>query len=497
MISWRDEDDRVHRGSLFAIFAALANGAAWSFPALRPHQREPWHAFTVQIATMALIRSGRDTLPQDEAGWRDLLMTLTPDQPEAWQLVVDDWTKPALLQPPIVAPGDRAAYKNLLPTPDALDMLVTAKNHDVKQERMVAATEEDWLFALVTLQTTEGFLGAGNYGVSRMNGGFATRMALGVRPRGGAADMFRCDVRRLVADGRSRPERRTGIPLLWAVPWDGTVSLDFEKLDELYVEICRRVRLRLSPGGEVDALAAGSKCARVAASHLKGLTADPWAPLKADASSSHTPSGAGFGYRQIARLLDRKEIVRPLLAEPHDSDDAAGLSIVAAALVRRQGKTEGLHRRAIRTSRFQQLANGETSALDRIGEVAGKRAGEAGDAGRQLRRALISLVQGGPEKARLDDDTARKKTDRWIDRFDAIVDAEFFDAPFWTEAASDPANHRLAWRTRLRAVANDVFDLAAESAPRTEVRRVRALARARSFLNGQMAKWMEEVQYGE
>ena len=90
---------------------------------------------------------------------------------EAWELVVDDWSKPALLQPPTVAATDRAAYKNRLPTPDALDMLVTAKNHDLKQERMVGASEQDWLFALVTLQTTEGFLGAGNYGVSRMNGG--------------------------------------------------------------------------------------------------------------------------------------------------------------------------------------------------------------------------------------------------------------------------------------------------------------------------------------
>lgn len=499
MIGWRDEDGNVHRGSLFGAFAALASGQAWSFPALRPHQREPWHAFTVQVAALALIRAGQDTLPTTEAAWRELLIGLTPDYPdgEAWALVVNDWTRPALLQPPIVAAGDRAAYKNRLPTPDALDMLVTAKNHDVKQARMVGAADEDWLFALVTLQTTEGFLGAGNYGISRMNGGFASRMALGVRPIGGGAAMaFQRDVARLVADAAARPDRRDGTPLLWTVPWDGTTSFSIDALDELYVEICRRIRLTHTSDGTIVGLAAGSKCARVAAAETKGKTGDPWAPMKADGSSSHTPTGAGFGYRQIANLLDGKKITLPLLAAPHAGDDQAALSIVAAALVRGQGKTEGLHRRTVRTYRLDRLA-GDDAPIERIGLVARKRADEAGEAARRLRRALISLVQGGPDQARFDDEAAKKKTERWLDRFDDAVDAEFFDAPFWSETAGDDANHRLTWRTRLRGLADDVFEAAADAAPRTEVRRIRARARARSFLDGQMRKWMDEVQYGE
>ncbi len=498
MIGWRDETGQVHRGSLFAAFAALARGAAWSFPALRPHQREPWHAFTVQVAALALIRAGVDTLPESEAAWRDLLLGLTPGQPEAWQLVVDDWTRPALLQPPIVAPGDKAAYKNRLGTPDALDMLVTAKNHDLKQERMIGAGDEDWLFALVTLQTSEGFLGAGNYGISRMNGGFASRMSLGVRPdSGGAASGFRRDVPRLVANARARTDRRTGTALLWTVPWDGTRSLAYNELDELYVEICRRIRLRRDEGGAIAALAAGSKAARVAAGEIKGRTDDPWAPLKADGSSSHTPTGAGFGYRQMATLLDPAKITLPLLAVPHGDDAATGLSIVAAALVRGQGKTEGLHRRAVAISRQVEDAFGDQVPLDRIGAVAGVRAGEANEAGRRLRRALIALVQGGPETARLDNDAAKKKTNRWLNAFDRTVDAAFFDTPFWAEVAAPSGDHRVAWRTWLRATASDVFETAAQAAPRTEIRRIRARVRARAFFDGQMGKWMQEVRHGE
>jgi hypothetical protein len=213
MIRWRDGDGRLYQGSLFAALAALACGDAWSFPALRPHQREPWHAFTVQVAALALIQAGIDELPTDETSWRDLLIGLTPEQPngEAWALVVDDWSKPALLQPPVLVEANRASYKtkaeDVLQTPDALDMLVTSRNHDVKQERIGEASDEDWLFALVTLQTMEGIMGAGRYGISRMFGGYGNRMSLGVRPVGGGASaVFKRDVRRVVSDARSRPD---------------------------------------------------------------------------------------------------------------------------------------------------------------------------------------------------------------------------------------------------------------------------------------------------
>jgi CRISPR system Cascade subunit CasA len=247
-------------------------------------------------------------------------------------------------------------------------------------------------------------------------------------------------------------------------------------------------------GDAVEGLAAGSKCARVAATELKGKTGDPWLPVKADGSSSHTPTGAGFGYRQMTNLLDRAKVTEPLLARLSPEDDRDGLAIVAAALVRGQGKTEGLHRRLVRTSRVAEIEEtGEVDVLDRIGDVARARSNDAGEAGKRLRRALISLVQGGPDQARLDDDAAGKKVDPWVRRFDTRADGVFFDDAFWLEAASKPGDHRRLWRERLRDMARDVFDEAAEAAPRTEMRRIRAIARAKSYLEGQMAKWIGEI----
>ena len=55
------------------------------------------------------------------------------------------------------------------------------------------AAPDDWLFALVSLQTQEGFLGAGNYGISRMNGGFACRPGVGIAPVGHWGERWRRD----------------------------------------------------------------------------------------------------------------------------------------------------------------------------------------------------------------------------------------------------------------------------------------------------------------
>ena len=103
---------------------------------------------------------------------------------------------------------------------------------DIMRERMRQAEPDDWLFALVSLQTQEGFLGAGNYGISRMNGGFSSRPALGVAPHGGAGRRWRRDVAALLATRDEVAEVHGlqadgGLKLLWLAPWDGTTSTAF------------------------------------------------------------------------------------------------------------------------------------------------------------------------------------------------------------------------------------------------------------------------------
>jgi len=270
--------------SLPDVLALLTADQVVAFPALRPHQRQAWHAFLVQLAALALLQAEQIEPSTEASEWARLLRGLTPDWlgDEPWSLVSSP-DKPALLQAPVPG-GNLSDFKKQLETPDVLDMLITSKNHDLKRQVMTDAAPEDWLFALVTLQTMEGFLGAGNYGISRMNGGFANRPAVSIVPPGGIGARFCRDVSMLIAYRGEAFEQvpqfplQGGLGLLWLKAWDGTRQLGLGEIDPYYIEICRRVRLIEEANG-LGAVTAGSKKARIAAADLKGNTGDPWLPI--------------------------------------------------------------------------------------------------------------------------------------------------------------------------------------------------------------------------
>ena len=132
----RRYSDRLAWTSLPEAYVALMANEVEAFPALRPHQRHAWHALLVQLGAMAMHRDGLDTPPSDAGEWRRIIQALTPDWPgdEPWQLVVDDITRPAFMQPPASSQDREKDFKNTVTTPDDLDMLVTSKNHDLKSE---------------------------------------------------------------------------------------------------------------------------------------------------------------------------------------------------------------------------------------------------------------------------------------------------------------------------------------------------------------------------
>jgi CRISPR system Cascade subunit CasA len=498
-IRHRTDAGVVREADLFGTFAALARDEVEGLPALRPHQRHPFHAFAAQVGALALLEASRADIPEDAASWEALLLALTPLHPggEAWQLVVDDWSKPALLQPPGMTASDKRAT-----TPDELDMLVTGRNHDLKGARMEAAEDDDWLFALVSLQTQEGWGGATNYWISRMNSGYGARVALGLSPasqRPGAA--FRRDVARLLAirdKVEETSEAAGALALVWTEPWDGTRSISFDQLDPYYIEICRRVRLTNAGDGSLRAVLAGSKAPRIEAGALKGVTGDPWAPVMADGSKSWGVSASGFGYRKMTDLLDARTVTLPPLADLA-APDAEGMVLHAAAVARGQGKTEGFHERTIPVPARARSILREPGGTARLGAVVGERREAAAQAQRILRHALFTLHQGGPsaDKLRLDDEATAAEVRRWELVLDTAIDAAFFDAAFWDEVAAEGPQEDVRarfgppWRKRLRAMARDVLERALDGAPRTQMRRLRAKAKAVGLFEGRMAAFVE------
>ena len=148
---------------------------------------------------LALHADGEAEPVGDEADWRRRLLQLSGGVEEAWCLIVEDLSLPAFFQSPVPEGRLEKVYKKHFNRPDEIDVLITAKNHDVKQATIASDAVEQWIYALVTLQTMEGFSGRGNYGIARMNGGFGSRPAICVAPPGGWSARWQRDVPLLCA----------------------------------------------------------------------------------------------------------------------------------------------------------------------------------------------------------------------------------------------------------------------------------------------------------
>jgi CRISPR system Cascade subunit CasA len=506
--------------TLPGVLAELARDEVEEFRALRPHQRHPWHALCVQLAAMALQRAGVTETPLDEAApaneaeWAALLRGLTPEWPDdaPWRLVSPP-DQPAFMQAP--APdGDLSDYKAEIPTPDALDMLVTSKNHDLKSEVMTCARPEDWVFALISLQTMEGFMGAGNYGISRMNGGFASRPAVGVVPAASPGARFVRDLRILLrsrqailANNDLKPT--VGLGLVWVRPWDGHDQIRFSDLDPFYIEICRRVRLE-DHAGLLVARVSGSRKARISAAELKGRTGDLWTPIEQTDSAGKawpepkalTITGDGFSYQKMTELLLRSRYQQPFAQEIADDDADTGLAISACGLARGQGKTEGYHERIVPISK-RVVSLFRTRATDALAGWAAERVEEAGQLrGKVLRSALFALLQDGPDQVNFRAAETSDRADRFLERLDKAIDATFFD-DLWQEEEQAEAGEaarlavRIAWHRRFAEVAHDLLLEAADSVPHASMRRYRARVRAERVFFGARNKYFPHLQAKE
>ena len=460
LINYRQFAGTLGVASLPEVYAALMADEVDAFPALRPHQRHAWHAFLVQLGAMAMHRDGLDTTPSDADEWRRIIQALTPDwlDDAPWQLVVGDITRPAFIQPPTSSQEREKDFKNAVATPDGLDMLVTSKNHDLKSEVAERGGLDDWIYALITLQTMEGFGGAGNYGISRMNGGLGNRSAFAFAPAGqspgahvrrdiGALLEFLPDI---LAE---HPGTGSGQCLLWTLPWDGNASeaLPLSRLHPLYVEVCRRIRLQLAAPSDLRAVRASSKAARVQAKSLNGLTGDPWALIdhrdKKGDKVLTLPAG-GFNYKRVTEYLTSADYGRPLLLSPTKSERQSHepLELVARAMVRGQGKTEGYHERRVPVRHRFKMATMRRGGggLDDVAAISQARIEDVGKVQRILSHAIQTFANRGDSTNSKPEHRERART--WLNRLDEIVDATFFDAlqdEFETGAADRPGiRHR-------------------------------------------------------
>ena len=492
------------------VYGALIADQIAYYPALRPHQVFAWHAFLVQVAAMGLeALEQNEPLGNDEIAWTEVLRALIPDWPndEPWSLVTPP-EHPALLQAPIPKAGFpeyEKEFKNEISTPDALDMLVTAKNHDLKGSRMAHSLPDDWLFALVSLQTQEGVMGSGKYGIARMNGGYGSRSYIALRPaKASVGAAFQRDLtvvvenRDVLWDAAQTHGLATqqAIPLLWTESWSGgDQSLPLSRLHPLFVEVCRRVRLE-TRDGHLCARTAGSQRARVAASHLNGDLGDPWTPVElSDPPKSLSITSEGFSYRRLSELMfgsARRAYRLPVLAEPSGRERTSSAQLVAASIARGQGKTEGFHNRVVDIPlKAISLLADDSQGVARRAQERIRRASDA--QGKCLRSALIVLLQKGPADPEWNKPSNASLTEPWLVRFDRRVDQCFFPE-LWRslDMGEEDANH--AWENTLANIARETLEAAGEATPRLDERRIMAQARAMNMLEGALYKHLPNLR---
>ena len=481
--------------SLPETYALLMKDKVESFPALRPHQRHPLHAFLVQLGAITMRWSGLVEPSTDADSWRAAIRGLTPDFPndEPWRAVVTDITKPAFLQPPPSSEAKLADYKYVVNSPDELDMLVTSKNHDLKASIMSLTNTDDWLFALIALQTSEGFSGSGNYGISRMNGGFGSRPSFTITPSTRLGAHIRRDMRALMErreklmDNNPSLFADDGPELIWTLPWDGAKSeaLTLDQLGPLYIESCRRVRLVGDGRALAHAIRATSKAPRIEARALKGKTGDPWTPISSEDSKSLTLSAGGFGYRRTADSIKNWEwapLFEPTSEEVKSRDS---LMLVARGMVRGQGGTEGYHERhiPIKPQTKIRLFGREGGAVA-LGTLAEDRVSDVAQVQRVLRHAVSVFAAGGKTDGVSDERLARANP--WTNRLDEIVDVDFFDE-LQQEFIEDDRDRqtviRYTWLGTVIAAARRLLDEAEDTLPCPASQRLRARVKADSVFS--------------
>ena len=486
------KDGAVLTLTLPEVYAALMDDDITAFSALRPHQRHAWHAFLVQLGAMAMYNDGLPVskVPTSADEWQRIIRALTPNA-ESWHLVVDDITKAAFMQPPASSIEREKDYKSIIATPDELDMLVTAKNHDLKAAVGSQSRVDDWIFALITIQTMDGNPGR-NPGIARMNGAYGNRPAFSLAPKGGFGAHVKRDITLLLEHHPTLvskyPMTENGIGLLWTEKWDGTrvESLTLDKLAPLFIEICRLIRLHNDNG--IYAIKATAKYNRIEAKAMKGIVGDPWTPVSRKDNKSLTLAKRGFTYKRIAEYIssdwEGPALLRQTRIERRSAND---MELVARGMVRGQGKSEGYYERSI-TLRPRTVSRLNTQEL---GTIAKERIDDVGKVQRILRHAVSVFAAGGGDSI---SDEHRARANSWANRLDEIVDATFFE-DLQDEFEAD-ASERQAIRDKWLRNDEDndgvinharkILHEAEDALPCNEIRRYKARTRAEGVFEGRI-----------
>ncbi len=491
--------------SLPGLLAALGEDTVDSLLGLQRHQEDAVHIFLCYLAGAVLARGGIIDPVQSEAFWRDGLRQLAGrDDDCAWTLVVEDVTQPAFMQAPLVSKAAFTAFGLKANTPDKLDVLQTAKNHDVKSQRVHEIHPEAWIYALISLQTMTGFMGPGNYGIARMNSGTGSRVCVGLLYGDQLGERWQRETRRLL---NYRAEllagewqyRNDGLVLIWVRTWDMQTPLSLSELDPFFIEVARAVRL-VAADGLIRAWGAGSEGNRLLAKQQKGIVGDPWTPLIEDGKEKKawTVMAPFFSPGRLRNLLFEKEGFTGSVMQKPDAAAPSGACQLRASVLAPggMGKTDGFHEATLRIpARVTSRLFGGGAARDRLAELSGLGINDAGQMqNKVLKQALYAWLEAGPEKLNYD----KREVSAWVDQatrlFSAVWQLAFFEWLWSTVDMADTDTARLSWLQTLEHHARTTLADAIARFPARTGRYYRSRVRANEMFFGCLFKNFPELK---
>lgn len=445
------------------LLYTLVNDTVSVLRELRPHQSDAVYMFLVQLVALCADWndwSANEIESKTVEDWEEALYVLGGENEHAWELVSTTYTvdRPIFLQPGI--PEKKIdTLEHVADTPDAIDILVTAKNHDVKLEMAVGASVEEWVYALITMQTMSGYSGKGNFGIVRMNGGLGSRLCAYCAKDTAWSSRFIRDITILLTENDPQWEAvgfsHKSNGLTYLCMWDGKTSLPLAGQHPFFIECSRRIRLFQRDNGSLYAVYGSSDVPFVQVKggmdKWTGVCGDPWGMTSVQENKALTVSAQGITYKLIANIFSG-EYVFGLLNQPRKGDTMMCFSV----LVRGQGKTEGFHTRVVP---IPPKVLARLSERDRIAKLM-----QSNIALVEKTQKALAVTLRGYFEPRWDRNSKDPKVSGLVAAWEKQVDTLFLPA-MWDIVAADSSESQEkmenAWHTRLRhtarACADDVF----------------------------------------
>ena len=245
--------------------------------------------------------------------------------------------------------------------------------------------------------------------------------------------------------------------------------------------------------GTLYGIRTSSKAARIEGKDLKGRTGDPWVPVNRRRDGLPlTLAAGGFTYKRVTEYLTEwgsPLLLRPTEAEQHSSDT---MQLVARAMVRGQGKTEGYHERIIPLRPKTVRLFGRAGGAQELGDIARERIEQVGIVQRILSHAIQVFVARGNADGVSPEHRALARP--WLNKLDEIVDRTFFE-DLQTEFEADDVASRQDIRNQwlLNDSENGVVDHARgilhdaeDSLPCPAMYRYRARVNAEGLFEGRI-----------